>query len=101
MELFYFRPQLPEKVGKRSLKDSTPGGSSLTDGKHIRIATPPRSGTDYHNYKGYSSIILLAIANHDYSFTYADVGAHGRCSDAGVWRECSFNKVSNCQFVYW
>lgn len=56
-------------------------------------AHPPRSGTDFYNYKRYSSIVLLALTDHDYKFTYADVGTHGRCSDSGVWRECSLNKV--------
>lgn len=80
-EGFYRRWNFPNCVG-------------AIDGKHIRIRAPANSGTDYYNYKGYSSLVLLAVVDHDYKFIFADVGAHGRCSDAGVWRESTFNQVS-------
>lgn len=59
----------------------------------MRIAVPAHSGTDFYNYKGYSSIVLMALVDHEYKFSYVDVGASGRCSDGGVWRDCSFRKV--------
>lgn len=70
-----------------------PNCCGAIDGKHIRIKAPNKSGSDFFNYKGYSSLILMAVVDHDYKFLFVDVGAHGRCSDAGVWRECVFNKV--------
>jgi len=44
------------------------------DGKHIRVTKFPRSGSINLNYKCYFSIVLMAIADSDYKFTYVDVG---------------------------
>ena len=57
------------------------------DGKHIKIFCPPKSGTVYYNYKGYYSIVLMAIVDADGKFIYVDVGAPGSCSDGGIFRD--------------
>jgi len=59
-----------------------------TDGKHVRIIAPPHSGSQYYNYKGYLSIIMLALVDAHYKFIHVDVGAYGADSDARVFREC-------------
>lgn len=64
------------------------------DGKHVRIVAPADSGPQFYNYKGFSSLVLMAVVDNNYGFLYVDVGAAGRCSDAGVWRACSFTKVT-------
>ena len=62
------------------------------DGKHVRLQTPPNCGSLFYNYKGYNSLVLMALVNHRYEFVYVDVGSEGRMADGGVWRECSLRK---------
>lgn len=57
------------------------------DGKHIRVIKPSDSGSLYYNYKNYFSIVLLAVCDAYYKFTYIDVGAYGKCSDSSIYKE--------------
>ncbi|XP_045495296.1 putative nuclease HARBI1 [Colias croceus] len=57
------------------------------DGKHINIQSPLHSGTEYFNYKGNFSIVLLALVDSNYCFLFADVGSQGRISDGGVFNQ--------------
>ena len=57
------------------------------DGKHIAIRKPMNSGSFYYNYKGFFSLVLLAVIDADYKFLYCDIGANGAGSDAGIFND--------------
>ena len=54
------------------------------DGKHIRIQCLEDTGTLFHNYKGYFSIVLMAVCDASYNFTLIDIGQYGSNNDNGV-----------------
>lgn len=63
------------------------------DGKHILIRNPPHGASEYFNYKGRYSIILLAAVDANYRFIYIDVGANGRKNDASIFNKSSLNEA--------
>ena len=69
-------------------KWDVPHAVGALDGKHFAIKKPKKSGSEYFNYKGYFSLILLALVDADYRFLWFNVGASGSSSDAQIFN-CS------------
>lgn len=65
--------------------------NGCVDGKQKRIAKIPKSGTMNFNYKGYFTIVLLAVVDSNYRFVYVDIGSNGKDCDSGIFHR------TNCQ----
>ena len=68
-------------------QDATLGKGAL-DGKHVALKKPKNSGALYHNYKGFFSIVMLALVDGQYKFRWVDAGTAGSCSDAQIFNAC-------------
>ncbi|XP_055840635.1 putative nuclease HARBI1 [Episyrphus balteatus] len=54
------------------------------DGKHVAFRASKTDGSLYYNYKGFNSVVLLAMCDAEYKFLFVDIGCNGRISDGGV-----------------
>ncbi|XP_064470158.1 putative nuclease HARBI1 [Ornithodoros turicata] len=69
-----------------------PNVIGIIDGKHFAIRCPDKSGSDFFNYKGFYSIVLLAVPDAECRFILVDVGAQGRVSDGACFNECAIKE---------
>ena len=66
---------------------NVPHACGALDGKHVRIRCPPKTSSLYHNYKGFFSVILMALVDAQYKFLWIDVGGNGAMSDAQIYND--------------
>lgn len=64
-----------------------PHACGALDGKHIAIRCPPNTGSLYYNYKGFFSVVLMALVDAMYKFIWVDVGGIGSMSDCQIFNE--------------
>lgn len=62
------------------------------DGKHVAIISPPASGSLFYNYKGFYSLVLMALVDANYQFVYVDIGEYGSNSDSNVFQFSRFGQ---------
>ena len=64
---------------------NVPHALGALDGKHVALKKPKNTGALYHNYKGFFSIVMLALVDGQYKFRWVDVGTEGSCSDGQIF----------------
>ena len=57
---------------------------------------PKKSGTEYFNYEGYFSLVMLALVNAEYKFLWVNMGASGSSSDSQIFSHSKLRrKIEN------
>ncbi|KAL3203058.1 hypothetical protein MRX96_053294 [Rhipicephalus microplus] len=76
-----------------------PQGVGALDGCHFPVSPPKKYASDYYNYKGWYSMILLALVDHRYRFRYTNVGSPGRCHDSFVYGRLNRGQLVSMQLA--
>ena len=62
------------------------------DEKYITMKKPMKYRTEYYNYKGFFSLVLLAVAGAEYRFLWVDVRSSGSSSNAQIFNQSKMGK---------
>ena len=65
----------------------------VLDGKHIMMRCPPNSHSLFYNYKGFFSIVLMALVDADSRFIYIDVGNYGSNGDSSIFKNSALGQA--------
>ena len=71
---------------------NVPHAVSALNEKHIAVKKSKKSGSEYFNYKGYFSLVLLALVNANYKFQWVNLGASGSSSDAQIFNRSKLKR---------
>ena len=72
---------------------NVPHACGAVDRKHVAIKKPLRSGSLYYNYKGFFSVVLIALVDANYRFLWVDVGGHGAMFDRQIFNNSELSHV--------
>lgn len=86
------KEQLQEKAKEYYARWNFPNCVGSVDGKHVRIRCPSKSSSLYYNYKGFFSVVLLAVVDANYRFIFIDVGSYGKEGDSGIFEKSALGK---------
>ncbi|XP_041369942.1 uncharacterized protein LOC121383910 [Gigantopelta aegis] len=53
-----------------------------------------KTGSMYNNYKGFYSVVLMALVDADYKFIWADVSGTGSASDAQIYNDSELKECA-------
>lgn len=85
--------ELAEHMRQFAALTGFPQGVGALDGCHIEVCPPKEQACDYYNYKGWYSMILMAVVDHCYKFMLTNVGTPGRSHDADVFHKSCLPKI--------
>ena len=77
-----------------------PQCAGAVDGTHIPIIAPTEYHADYHNRKGWYSILMQAVVDHAYRFTDVYIGWPGRVHDARVFANSMIYRKAERQALF-
>ncbi|XP_071946061.1 uncharacterized protein [Antedon mediterranea] len=82
--------RLREVVAGFETQFGFPQCAGAIDGTHLPIIGPVKFHADYYNRKGFYSIIMQAVCDHQYRFTDIYIGWLGKVHDARVFANSPF-----------
>ena len=57
------------------------------------MTAPAKSGSLFHNYKGTFCIVLMALVDFSYRFTFVDIGDYGSNADGAIFTKSAFGQA--------
>lgn len=87
--------QWREVERKFSARWNFPHCCGAVDGKHVEIKKPKQSGSLYYCFKGFFSIVLMAMVDADYKFLWIQTGGKGSQSDGELYNIHLKRKLEN------